>query len=147
MTAHAWLYLFLGLVGLYATISSAKTRKRRRSGKKYRVIVRRGPRIATKEQRQLIYRRDGGVCHYCALIGRTTKVHPRSSHRRGRWSSCYACGEIDHVHPHVKGGKTVLSNLILACYECNRAKGTKSYDEFVRSLNRRGAHRPRARGI
>ena len=43
---------------------------------------------------------------------------------------CVYCGrtaaearlEIDHVHPRNKGGADLVSNLVAACFECNRGK-------------------------
>jgi len=38
---------------------------------------------------------------------------------------------IDHIHPRAKGGTDRVSNLILACIRCNRAKGVQDVTEFV----------------
>lgn len=42
---------------------------------------------------------------------------------------CAYCGRpagtLDHVRPRCKGGHTVAQNLIAACADCNRAKGSE----------------------
>ena len=55
--------------------------------------------------RERVLRRDHYRCHYCgcSLIG--------------------AEANIDHVKPWRDGGRTVLSNLVTACQDCNKAKG------------------------
>lgn len=54
--------------------------------------------------RQLVYERDAGQCQYCgALVG---------------FETC----NIDHVVPY-PAGKTVADNLVVACQDCNKAKG------------------------
>jgi hypothetical protein len=47
--------------------------------------------------------------------------------------TCQYCGqrppevilEVDHIHPHSKGGSDEIINLITACYDCNRGKRAK----------------------
>ncbi|HMN14944.1 MAG TPA: HNH endonuclease domain-containing protein [Bellilinea sp.] len=57
-------------------------------------------------------------------------------HWKCRWlnSPGYRYPEVDHVVPRARGGSNGLSNLVLACRECNRNKGTKPYGEFVKEL-------------
>lgn len=56
--------------------------------------------------------------------------------------SCYYCDteeseegwEIDHLVPVAEGGETVESNLVVACWRCNRGKSSKDEsrsDEWV----------------
>jgi 5-methylcytosine-specific restriction endonuclease McrA len=51
--------------------------------------------------------------------------------------SCVYCGqtgvplEIDHVQPKSKGGSDRVSNLVISCVDCNRAKGSEPVEEFV----------------
>ena len=70
--------------------------------------------------------------------------------RRQRWS-CYYCGlpfpyfrtrgkpgirtswfQIEHKTPISRGGTNDPANLCLACKTCNRLKGTKTEEEFLR---------------
>lgn len=48
--------------------------------------------------------------------------------------SCAYCGvpadTLDHVKPRHKGGNTVTNNLVPACRECNRHKGSDDWREW-----------------
>lgn len=55
-----------------------------------------------------------------------------------KWGrTCAYCGgkdvplEIDHIHPRSKGGTDRVSNLTLACHDCNRKKGNRDISEFL----------------
>ncbi|WP_018289618.1 RNA-guided endonuclease IscB [Verrucomicrobium sp. 3C] len=39
--------------------------------------------------------------------------------------------EIDHIHPRSRGGSDRVSNLTLACHECNQNKGNRDIREFL----------------
>ena len=39
--------------------------------------------------------------------------------------------EIDHVIPRSKGGSDRISNLVIACHDCNQAKGSRPLEEFL----------------
>jgi 5-methylcytosine-specific restriction endonuclease McrA len=55
----------------------------------------------TKQTRDYIRSRDGGICVYCSdAVGQ----------------------EIDHVLPVKHGGKNIRGNLVLACESCNGQK-------------------------
>lgn len=53
--------------------------------------------------------------------------------------TCFYCGtelktktwELDHVHPISKGGLNDKSNIIPACKECNRMKGSMMIEKFL----------------
>jgi len=62
--------------------------------------IRRSP---TKQQRELIRKKTGGLCHICG--GRLGS----------RWVS-------DHVKPVAKGGSSSIENFLPACAVCNRLK-------------------------
>jgi hypothetical protein len=54
-----------------------------------------------------------------------------------KWGrKCAYCGkdgvplEIEHITPRARGGSNRVSNLTLACHDCNQAKGTKTAAEF-----------------
>ena len=57
--------------------------------------------------RQTIITRAGGRCEYC-----------------GKSQVSFFPHEIDHVIAQKHGGKTIPNNLALACFECNRYKGS-----------------------
>lgn len=55
-----------------------------------------------------------------------------------KWGrKCVYCGkenvplEIEHIIPKSKGGSDRISNLTLACHECNQKKGNQSIEEFL----------------
>lgn len=58
--------------------------------------------------------------------------------KRDRFT-CVYCGahppqvqiEVDHFHPASKGGPGDEANLVTACHECNRGKGTMLWDDFT----------------
>jgi 5-methylcytosine-specific restriction endonuclease McrA len=51
--------------------------------------------------------------------------------------TCAYCGvknvplNIDHIHPRARGGSDRVSNLTLACIDCNQAKGSLPVEEFL----------------
>lgn len=63
------------------------------------------PRYAFTELRDMVYRRDAGQCQYCGEL------------------VTYADCNIDHVVPWHAGGRSEMSNLVVACQPCNKAKG------------------------
>ena len=40
--------------------------------------------------------------------------------------------EVDHIHPRSKGGSDRVSNLTLACHDCNQAKGNQDIRDFLK---------------
>lgn len=59
-------------------------------------------------------------------------------------SCCYWCGcklkgkkvHIDHYIPISKGGKHIISNLVIACSGCNQSKRDKDPAEFAKSIGK-----------
>lgn len=41
--------------------------------------------------------------------------------------------EVEHIHPQSKGGSNRVSNLCLACHDCNQKKGNQSIEEFLKN--------------
>ncbi len=55
-----------------------------------------------------------------------------------KWNrKCAYCGatdtqlEIEHIKPKSKGGSNRVSNLTIACHECNQAKGNQEIEQFL----------------
>ena len=52
--------------------------------------------------------------------------------------TCQYCGvtdkpfEVDHIHPKSKGGSDRVSNLTLACHDCNQSKGNQGIKDFLK---------------
>lgn len=88
------------------------------------------------------------LCAKCAGVvmdvyeGRLPSAMPDTSGRKSipseiRWEvwerddfTCRRCGsrrnlEVDHIHPHARGGAHELSNFQTLCGTCNRSKGAK----------------------
>ena len=84
--------------------------------------------IPTHIRRQVI-KRDRCICQYCGKQGKfTTHYGPRVIEKVKYYKYPYyreIAFEIDHVIPEILGGKTELTNLVLACRSCNRKKGHK----------------------
>lgn len=68
---------------------------------------------------------------------------------RGDPDACAYCGielwddtrTIDHVRPQMQGGGNSLSNLVLACVDCNGAKGNLDPVLFIRQMRESGRYR------
>ncbi len=58
--------------------------------------------------RRLVFERAGNRCEYCQIPLNSSIAKP----------------EIEHILPLQHGGQTVAENLALACFKCNRHKGT-----------------------
>lgn len=65
----------------------------------------------SKTLRFEVFKRDKFTCQYC-----------------GRKAPDIVL-EVDHIIPVSKGGKTIVSNLITACFDCNRGKKDKTIDD------------------
>lgn len=78
--------------------------------------------------RELIYARDEGMCRYC---GFRVTTNPHDHRSGGRLTH-------DHVDPHAgltdedRGNN--LDNVVLACADCNEAKGQRTPDEAGMTL-------------
>ena len=62
--------------------------------------------------RASVFQRDNYTCQYCGTRGVTL--------------------ECDHVTPVSRGGSNDTSNLVTACRKCNRAKRSKTIEEWAR---------------
>lgn len=60
--------------------------------------------------RKQVLARDGAVCRYCGSTKGTM--------------------QCDHIQPWTRGGATDLSNLSVACSDCNRSKGNRTLQEW-----------------
>jgi 5-methylcytosine-specific restriction endonuclease McrA len=77
-------------------------------------------RLANSFQRNAIYNRDNGNCHYCGIELIFKGFH------------------VDHKKPWSKGGQTTLDNLVASCYMCNGAKSNMDYQKFKILLEIKG---------
>ena len=68
--------------------------------------------LAGWQVRSYVFHRDGRRCAYCGTA------------RAERY-------ELDHIVPRSRGGTNRVSNLVVACQDCNIAKGNMSIEEFL----------------
>jgi HNH endonuclease len=71
----------------------------------------RPPAHIWNELRSIIFARDNYTCRYCGVRGGNL--------------------ECDHITPVSLSGSSELSNLVTACYSCNRSKGNKTLEEWL----------------
>ncbi len=76
--------------------------------------------MKSRELRQAIHAREGGICFYC--LRRTT--------------ARMQC--LDHVVPRAQWGRNSYRNLVSCCLECNSQKGERPAGDFLRWLYREG---------
>ena len=69
---------------------------------------------AKRRFRQDIFNHFGCRCVYCGKQG------------------TYESLTLDHLKPKSRGGQTVASNLVPACPECNRSKGSQNWRQWIR---------------
>lgn len=70
----------------------------------------------TNKLRFEVFKRDNFLCAYCGK-------HPPE-----------VILEVDHIISKKEGGKDNIENLITACFECNRGKGSISLDSIPNTL-------------
>lgn len=67
-------------------------------------------------RKQFLY--QGGLCWYCQAFLKGRRVH------------------VEHVIPRSKGGTNNKKNLVLACADCNKEKGSTLLSSKVRHTNK-----------
>jgi 5-methylcytosine-specific restriction endonuclease McrA len=65
-----------------------------------------------------------GKCFYCKRMVKVKHVKRNDPLR----------ATLDHVLPRLRGGKDSRKNIVLACFQCNQAKGTIGAEEFMRLM-------------
>lgn len=80
-----------------------------------------------------------------------SRARVKATHTRIEWALlylesrglCFYCGEHanpperDHKVPFGRGGSDGIDNIVVSCMGCNRAKGTKTADEFLAARGQR----------
>ncbi len=80
-------------------------------------------KLAKKDIRSIRYKwsevklRDNMTCQFCGVQCTERKGKPNSATK-------------DHVHPRSRGGGSDYTNIVVACADCNRKKGSKTCDEW-----------------
>lgn len=65
-----------------------------------------------KQIKRMVKIRDKNICHYCGKFGNT----------------------VDHIIPRNKGGCSTPINLVCSCISCNKKKGSKDYNNFIKQI-------------
>lgn len=86
------------------------------------------PKRQVRFSRKNIFERDNYTCQYCG------KQPPRRN--KIKWMEKNQLN-LDHVVPRSKGGKTVWTNIVTSCYDCNYKKGSKTLDQLGWKLKKR----------
>ncbi len=77
-----------------------------------------------KQQRlQALMERDGRRCQHCGRGVRVVKL--KSGQRQPKDQATE-----DHIKPKCDGGTDDMSNLLLACFDCNNTRGNMPLDAF-----------------
>lgn len=84
-------------------------------------ILKLAKRYRRKARIVLLWVNQDGKCHYCQ---REMDLHYKQAETR-------AYATLDHIVPHVRGGKRDATNVVAACKRCNTMKGAMSYEEFM----------------
>ena len=72
----------------------------------------------------------------------TLSGYEKKEYLAEQWDyTCAFCGqsvigkiwEVEHLHPQSRGGSHAMSNLVLACRECNSDKGARTAQEYLRN--------------
>jgi len=67
-----------------------------------------------------VFKRDSYQCQYCGYKPRSKDYIPL---------------HIDHIFPHVSGGNNEMSNLVVACMDCNLIATDNIFTDFVYKKN------------
>jgi 5-methylcytosine-specific restriction endonuclease McrA len=86
------------------------------------------PQRKVSFSRKNIFERDGYQCQYCG-------IKPPSKRAALRWMEDKAL-TFDHVVPKSRGGKTVWTNIVTACYDCNKKKSDRLPKELCWKLRK-----------
>lgn len=70
-------------------------------------------------------------CCYCGVNTWHPDIYDGGSISR----SCLRRATIEHVISKSKGGTNNMSNLVMACYECNSVRGNTDYEDFIKVIS------------
>ena len=87
--------------------------------------------VAPRDIRKIVVERDGPHCRWCGrLTHEPALVGVSAPHTR----------TLDHIVPRSRGSaKWDLSNVVIACHECNQERGNLAVDEWAAVLIVRAA--------
>ena len=76
-----------------------------------------------RDLRALLFERQGGLCHYCGVQMRQTRI-------RGFRSHPHNLATLEHLVPRSKGGATSILNCVVACHLCNSTRADMPLEEW-----------------
>lgn len=94
----------------------------------------------SRSLRDRVIERDGLTCAYCGIRVVPIEEYPFDNHYqwpRPNAEVGFGLLTIDHKLPKSKGGSDALSNLAIACKECNGGKSNYTPSELRRIEKRR----------
>jgi len=80
------------------------------------------PKREVRFSRKNVFERDNYTCQYCG-------ISPKSKKETAKWLEKHQLN-LDHIIPRSRGGKTVWSNIVAACFKCNNKKGNHLLEEL-----------------
>ncbi len=83
---------------------------------------------ALKSRRESLWKRSGGICHYCFRLTVLAKS-PEAAENLDEMAT------VDHKHPRSLGGENDPSNYVLACHKCNNGKGEMEYEAYINNIS------------
>lgn len=87
------------------------------------------PAWQKREKFRQVWDRGRGKCFYCECV--CSPRRPAAGYIDPRM------GTIDHIIPRSRGGNNRLTNLVLACFECNNSRGNADAYAFMVIRKRR----------
>lgn len=84
------------------------------------------PSIQNGQYAQAIHVRDGYACHLCGTTCAKTQIIGKATDP--------TVASMDHLTPVSKGGSHYPSNLRTACISCNKSRGNKDLEEFLKEI-------------
>lgn len=84
-----------------------------------------------RQLRELLFERQGGLCHYCG-------VHMRQTRIRGQRAHPDNLATLEHLVLRSKGGATSILNCVVACHRCNSTRGDmplEDWDAYLSAAN------------
>lgn len=96
---------------------------------------------------RVLSKSEGWICHYCkkSLVSldedirkycKMTVSEDEYGHKKISYELLpnFLLPQIDHKIPRAKKGKDSFANLAISCPPCNRKKGVKDYELFLKEM-------------
>lgn len=87
--------------------------------------------------RREMWDKQGGLCWYCGCKLSCDHLRVLDENDKLVDPEGHAPCEIEHQTPRTRGGGDARENLVLSCRACNKAKSTRTVDEYRQYLSAR----------